>query len=179
MSTDGSAGRIRLEAPGVGTTALLNSVSSTNFNVVSDVSVDKLGTGTGGIFAGQFLRRQSSGEYRIKLRFATNGAMFLASSRIVAGAETTIREVQVTGLTYAPGDVIRFRANASGTGTTSLTGKVWKAGTAEPAASQLTTTDTTAALQSAGTYGIQGYLAGSSTNAPVVLTMDNLLITAN
>ncbi len=48
MSTDGSVGKIKLEAPATGTTALLNSVSSTDFNVVSDISVDKLGHGDGG-----------------------------------------------------------------------------------------------------------------------------------
>ena len=85
----------------------------------------------------------------------------------------------VSGLTYAPGDVLRLRVKASGTGPTTLSAKVWKAGTAEPATAQLSVTDSTAALQSAGGYGIEGYLSGSATNAPVVISVDNLLITAN
>ncbi len=51
----------------------------------------------------------------------------------------------VAGLTYAPGDVLNIRFQVIGTGTTTLRAKLWRAGTAEPAAWQLTATDTTAA----------------------------------
>ena len=79
MSTDGSVGRIKLEAPGVGTTASLNSVSSTNVNVVSDISVDKLGSGSG-IYATQSLRKQTAGSYGMTLVLKAGGALTLESS---------------------------------------------------------------------------------------------------
>ena len=106
----------------------------------------------------------------------SDGKVSLACSyRTVDGTETSIREIVVSGAHLRPGR----RPSVPGEGQrhqpTTLTGKVWKAGTAEPAPAQLSITDTTAALQSAGAYGIQGYLAGSATNAPVVLTVDNLL----
>jgi hypothetical protein len=85
----------------------------------------------------------------------------------------------LTDLTYNAGDKIRIRFTASGTGTTNLAVKAWKVGTAEPAAAQVTATDTTAALQTAGSFAMISYLAGNATNAPVTVSVDNLLVTSN
>jgi hypothetical protein len=61
-----------------------------------------------------------------------------------------------------------------GTGTTALSAKLWRAGTTEPAAWGASANDTTASLQAAGSIGLVSYLSGSSTNAPVVVTFDDL-----
>ncbi|NHB84225.1 hypothetical protein G7085_05190 [Tessaracoccus sp. HDW20] len=63
----------------------------------------------------------------------------------------------------------------TGTGTTALRLKVWS-GATEPTDWTLTATDTTAALQSAGGIGLGTYLSGSSTNAPIVFSFDNLAL---
>ena len=144
MSVDGSVGRIRLEAPAVGTTASLNSVSSTNTNVVSDISFDKLGSGSG-VYATQSLRKQTAGSYGFKLISTSDGKVSVGIIRTVNGTDTSIREIVVSGLTYTPGDVLRVRVKATGTSPTTLSAKVWKAGTAEPATAQLSVTDSTAA----------------------------------
>lgn len=62
----------------------------------------------------------------------------------------------------------------SGTGTATLSGKVWKVGTTEPANWQATTTDTEPTLQTAGAFGLQAYASSSLTNAPIVASFDNL-----
>jgi hypothetical protein len=61
-----------------------------------------------------------------------------------------------------------------GASPTSLRFKAWPTGTAEPAAWQLTTTDSTTGLQAAGSVGFWTYLSGSATNAPVVVSLDDL-----
>ncbi len=42
---------------------------------------------------------------------------------------------------------------------------------------QLTTTDSTAGLQAAGGVGLVTYLSGTSTNFPIVVSFDDLLVT--
>jgi large repetitive protein len=73
---------------------------------------------------------------------------------------------------------LRLRFQVSGTGTATLSGKVWKVGSAEPAAWQVTGTDGTAGRQTAGGVGLVPYLSGTSTNAPITVTVDNLTVTA-
>ena len=81
-------------------------------------------------------------------------------------------------VTYNAGDTIRVRFSATGNGTTTLAAKAWKVGSAEPAAAQATVTGHTASLQTAGSFAIVSYLASNATNAPVTVSVDNLLITA-
>jgi hypothetical protein len=80
----------------------------------------------------------------------------------------------LTGLTVAPGDKLNVKVQANGTSPTTLRAKVWKVGSAEPAAWGATTTDSTAALQGAGGVGFEAYLSGSATNAPQVVSVDDL-----
>ena len=83
------------------------------------------------------------------------------------------------GLTFTAGTPLHVRVQVSGSGPTStLTGRVWTAGTTEPTTNQITVTDAEPALQVAGSIGIQGYLSSSVTNAPVVLSVDNLTVTS-
>ena len=102
----------------------------------------------------------------------------LTISRTVNGTSTVMRQLNLAGVTYAAGDTIRVRFQVTGNGTTTLNAKAWKVGTAEPAAAQATATDSTAALQAAGSFQIVSYLSASSTNAPVTVSVDNLSITA-
>jgi hypothetical protein len=84
----------------------------------------------------------------------------------------------VPGLTAAPGEAITLRMTATGAGSTTLSASAWKASGPAPAAPQVTATDSTAALQAAGSVGLWTYLTGSATNAPVTVTVDDLLVQA-
>lgn len=178
FATDGDRGKISIATAGASGTATLNAVSAADVNAVSDVTVDKMGTG-GGSYVSYLARKTSSGNYYLKLRLLPDGVLHLAASRIVGTTETTIRDVAVSGVSYASGDVLRIRVKVSGNPTTALSAKVWKAGTAEPGSAQLSTTDSTAALQTAGAFGILGYLSSTSTSTPVVIGVDNVLVTGN
>ena len=48
--------------------------------------------------------------------------------------------------------------------------------TTEPAAWNLTATDTTAALQNPGAVGLYTYLSGSATNLPFTVSYDNFRV---
>ena len=116
-------------------------------------------------------------DYRIKLRLLPTSTS-IQISKVVNNVETTLVTQTVTGLTYAPGDVVRLSFRVTGSGTTTLSAKAWKVGTTEPATWRATATDSDAALQRPGSFGLQGYLTSTTTNAPVVASFDNLAITA-
>ena len=91
------------------------------------------------------------------------------------GVETVIGSaVTLPGGAVAAGQVLHLRFLVTGTGTTSLSGKAWFDGAAEPSGWQVQATDTTAALQRAGGVGVHVYLSGSATNTPVTVLTDNL-----
>ncbi|HEY5822678.1 MAG TPA: PKD domain-containing protein [Propionibacteriaceae bacterium] len=177
-STNGSTGNVRLGAAGNAATASLTSVSQRDVNVVVDIATDKLATG-GGIQSTLITRKNGTSDYRMTVQHLASGSVRLNLTRVVNGTSTSLRDVNVTAATYTPGSVLRVRFTATGGGTTVLNGKVWKVGTAEPAAAQITASDATAALQTAGSFAVYNYLSGSSTNAPVTLSLDNLLVTSN
>ncbi len=178
FSTNGSTGNIKLAAAGTAASAYLNTVSQRNVNVVADVSLDSMATG-GGTSTSFVTRKVGTSDYRLTFKQLPAGAIRLNLSRTVNGSATSLKDASVTGLTYAAKDKIRVRLVVSGSGTTSLSAKVWEVGSSEPAAAQITATDTTASLQAPGGFGFYEYLSGSSTTVPVTISIDNLLLTAN
>jgi hypothetical protein len=143
-------------------------VTSTDTTV--DLSIDKAATG-GGISAGIVGRQVGTSYYQARVRFIAGGTVGL---QILNGSSTVLANVNtVSGITYSPGQVLRIRVVTTGTNPTTISAKVWTVGSAEPAAWQLTATDSTAALQAAGSIGLESYLSSSSTNAPVTVSFDN------
>ena len=69
-----------------------------------------------------------------------------------------------------------MRIQVTGTAPTTVRTKVWRVGTAEPATWNLSVTDATANLQAAGSPGFSSYLSSSATNAPIVMSLDDLLV---
>jgi PKD repeat protein len=169
-SVAGGTGNIRLATAGSAPSAYLNSVSSTDSDVTLDASLDKVPNGGGG-FVAIVMRGTASNAYRGKVKIASNGVLTLYVTKVVAGAETTVL-TGTSATTFAAGDTLHLRAQAVGSGTTALKFKVWKGGT-EPSTWGVSTTDTTAALQSASGVGIWTYSSGSTTNQPIVVSVDN------
>ena len=171
-----SGGVGRLVAPlSASRTASLDSVQKTATEVNTKVSLDKPSTGGGTWLAVLGRRVNASNDYRVKLKIASTGVITAQLVRTVGAAETVIQSVVVPGITYAANDVLRIRFQVSGTGTTQLSAKVWRDGSAEPATWLLSSTDTTAALQSAGSVGLWLYLSGSATQAPVTMSVDDFV----
>ena len=175
FSVNGSAGQIKMATAGAGPSVNLSTVSATELNGSVDIALDKLPTGSG--FQGNaIVRRVGTTNYMVKLRLMPTSTS-IQISKVVAGVETVLSTQTVTGLTYAVGDQVRLSFQVKGTSPTTISAKAWKVGSTEPTAWRATVTDNDAALQAAGTVGLQGYLTSSSTNAPVVASFDNLSIT--
>jgi len=145
-----------------------------------DASINKAATGNG-VYVRLLGRHAGSSDYRLRLRFLPDGVVHLAWSKVVAGSEGTVSEVNVSALSYSVGDVlrVRYQLTSNANGTTTLTGKVWKVGTAEPTSAQITGTDSEPSLQGSGAIGVQTSLGSTATNAPLVVAYDNLSVTSN
>jgi hypothetical protein len=114
------------------------------------------------------------GSYQAKIVLRASRSVTMGLSRWT-GSETVISPaIVIPGLTLAAGDQMRVRLQVVGVNPTLVQAKVWKAGTGEPAAWQRTVSDSTAGLQSPGGVGLSVYLSSSSTNIPVVVSLDAL-----
>ena len=121
------------------------------------------------------VRRNGNNEYRVKLRFAANGNVFVSASTVVNNVETPIgSEALVPGLTHTANAIIRFRAQVSGSSPTTLRVRAWADGTTEPTTWHYTQTNSNAALQSAGLLGLRTYISSSITNSPLVFDLRRL-----
>jgi len=172
----GGVGTIKMGSAGAGPGAALTSVSSTDTEIGTTWSVDKTADG-GGLYLTDIVRRVSSTTfYQAKFRLVSTSAATLIITKVSAGTETTLASTTVTGLTVGANEQVRLRVQATGTAPTTLRAKAWKIGATEPASWQVQTTDSTAGLQVAGAVGVQAYLSGSATTAPVVAKLDDVWV---
>lgn len=178
-AVDGSGAKLTMPATGANRRAYLSDPALTTSEVTFTVSSDKAATGNGIYLWGIGRSVTGQGDYRARARLLSNGSVVLAASRAdTAQAETLLgSEVSVSGLTYTAGTPLKMRIKTSGISPTTVQAKIWAASGTEPASWQVTATDSTAALQTAGGVGFGSYLSGTSTNAPVVVTIDDLNVT--
>ena len=175
FAVTGGSGTMRLAA-GSGPSAYLGSTSAVGVDLRTAMRFDKASTGSG-VYASLVSRRIGSSDYRLKVRVASSSTTAYLV-RTVAGSETILATYALPGLVVTASDSLDLRLAASGTNPTTLTGKVWRSGTAEPAVWQMTTTDATASLQAPGAMGVYAYLSGSATNAPITLGLPSFVATA-
>ncbi len=172
-----SAGKGRMShTAGGGRNAYLRAVSSANTRLVMTLSPDKLATGSG-LYSSIVGRAVTgAGEYRAKARLRSDGRIELSLIRTSAtGTETTIRAAAlVPNLTYTPASSFRVRMEVTGTSPTTVRARAWDAAAAEPTDWLVSTTDSTAGMQVAGAIGINSYYSSTATNAPLVLSVDDL-----
>ena len=167
-TADGAAG-FALTAPGTAAAAHLGLVSVPGVEVATSVSVATAPTG-GGTYAYVTGRRVGPDlEYRLRLRFLPDGSVRAGITRLAGSASETLLGAETTVATgLAPGARLQVRLQVTGVGTTAVTASVWADGGAAPATPSLSRTDTTAALQAAGSVGLGSYLTSSSTAATAV-----------
>lgn len=169
-------GRISVAA-GSGRSAVLSQVSSNNTDLSFSLVSNKAITGSGLYVAAIGRSISNAGDYRAKARLMSNGTIGLSLTRNnAAGTETIIlAESTVAGLQFAAGDRLYVRVQVSGVSPTTVRAKMWKQGQTEPVTWARSVTDTTAALQGAGTVGLYYYLSSGATNGPVTLSLDDFL----
>jgi PKD repeat protein len=178
FSVNGAEGAISSTA-GSSRSAYLRSVTSSTSDLLVTLGVNKV-PGGGGLYASAVGRSiVGAADYRAMMRFLADGRVSLRLARVAAGGtDTTMQpETIVPGLTYTVSDRLLLRVQVTGTNPTTVRAKIWKLGAAEPAGWTLSTTDATANLQAPGSSGVATYLSSSAANAPVVLLVDNYLLT--
>jgi parallel beta-helix repeat protein len=169
--TDGQVGRMRLAAPGSSLAASLPRVSGADVDITVSFALDKIPTNKGTYLSLDGRHQADSSTYRAKVIVSGNGALVLQLFRVSGvGAETALTSVAVPGMTYKPGNLIRLRFQIVGA---NLRAKLYPATTAEPANWVTSATDT--AITAPGSIGLIATLSSTVTNAPVVVTVDNLV----
>ena len=157
-------------AAGSGPSAYLNGVSARDVDLLGTVRYDKAATTT--IYTSMVARRIGTSDYRVKIRPGVSSTS-LDLVRTISGAETVLASQVVPGFVMSPSSEINLRLQTVGSGTTTVRAKFWLTGAPEPAAWNLTATDTTAALQAAGAVGFYSYMGSAATNAPVTLQVQS------
>lgn len=176
FDTNGTAGTISLDANAT-RAALLAGVAALNVDYSVRVAVDK--TAAGGNQTVYLLARRidNANEYRGRLRFRTDGQLMLIVEKVAGGSKSTVgSETAVPGVTQAAGTFYRVRMQVQGTTPTTIRLKSWADGQPEPSGWTYTGSDASPSLQTAGSVGMQAYLAASATNAPVLFSFDDLRV---
>lgn len=173
FSVDGSVGRI--VAP-VGSTRSqrLPTVSVADAVVQTDLALTPAASGTG-TYVSLLGRLNGTASYRAKLRYQSGGTVNLSLIRYT-GSEASLASATITGLTVTTGQYLRLKFEIDGSSPTTLRAKLWPRDAAEPTAWTVTATDSTTALQQAGTLGIDVY-ASSSAGSPATVTFDRYTVT--
>lgn len=169
ITDTGSVARLST-GKGITLLARLASVASTDTDVTATTTLSAVPAG-GSAFVSLLGRTVGSDDYRATLVVPAGGG---AASLRVAHGGTSLQSATVAGLTYAAGDVLHIRLQVVGTGTTTIRARAWKTGATEPSTWQVTATDTTAAMQTAGGVGFGSYLGSGSTVSPLVFSFDDL-----
>ncbi len=164
-SVGGGAGKFSVPA-GRTVRADLPAVSTTDTVTTVKLSIEK-NQNAGGIYGSVVGRAVPTvGDYQVKYYRSLSGGMQLFLQR-VQGGENQLAVVTLSSIGFTAGDELNIKLKVSGTAPTSLSAKAWKQGTTEPAAWQITATDSTAAMQAPGGVAVTNYLSGSTTNGPI------------
>ncbi|GAA1831350.1 PKD domain-containing protein [Agromyces salentinus] len=151
--------------------ALLPGVSQTGSVTQVAVTVDK-DVVAGQTVAGIVGRQVGADFYQGRIRLQPGGSVSL---QLMRGSSVILSNTTISGLAFAAGDTLLIKVSVTGTNPTTIAGRIWKAGTPEPLSWQATTTDATAAMQAAGSIGLESYISGTATNIPITVRFDDFL----
>ncbi|MBE7190359.1 PKD domain-containing protein, partial [Jatrophihabitans endophyticus] len=141
----------------------------TDANITTSFTVSAVPVG-GPLYATVSGRRVSAGTgYQSKLLLNPNGTVLIEIVRSINNTATVLKSLTVPGLTYTSGSSLSVRTQATGTNPTLVQARVWRTGTTEPTGWQVSASDSTAALQTAGTTGVIAYLSSAVANAPITV----------
>jgi hypothetical protein len=175
---NGSRGLIVVPAPGQTRTAVLPSIEAGDVDLSFRIRSDSSIVGNGAFVYGLARRTGARNEYRIKVRIAGNGRVYVQPTRLVKNVETNLGpEVRVPNVDWVPGTELVVRGQLVGSSPTSIRIRAWPATAAEPATWLSEVTDGSPVLQNLGAVGLKGYLS-SSAAGPVTLSFDDFRVVA-
>ncbi len=173
FSVSGDAGRIELR-PSWTRTATLTQATSASTTVETTFSADAVPTGAGAVSLSVIGRQTTAGSYQARVRIEAGGTVRLYLLR---------DEVSIAGSgfvlpgTYRAGEALHVRLRVSGGGPTAAAAKLWRDGSSEPADWQLSGSDGTDGMQTAGWVGLKGTLSASTTAPRIVLSISDFQAT--
>ena len=133
-----------------------SAISARDVDIYVRLAVDKRPTG-GIVWAYEVARHNGNNEYRPKILLRPDGTVAVHAGVVVSDAESPIgNPVTVPGLTYDAGTFIWVHAQVTGSSPTTIRVRAWADGQPEPTTWQYVGTDSTAALQTAGSVGLRG-----------------------
>jgi len=162
-----------IDPAGASKTQTLGSVSTSRSDSTVTFTTDVAPTG-GGVYVSTIGRQVGSASYEGRAWINSAGAVQVQ----LLQSGTTVKSAAIGGITFSPGQQLTLRMQVVGTSPTTLQAKVWPATQAEPAAWQVSVTDSTAGLQSAGQVGLRAYLSATATATPITVRFDNYLVSA-
>ena len=172
FNVNGTQGTINIGTAGASRGAYLGT-SAGNVDETFKVSTNKVAAGSHEYIYAVARRQSNLVEYAAKIRLATTGGVYVAISRFNATENVVAAEQVVAGLTNTANEVFDVRFTVTGSSPTTLKVKVWADGTPEPAAYNLTATDSDPSVQGAGGVGVRAYIGAASTDAPVLFSIDD------
>lgn len=161
LSVSNGTGQVSL-APGSTRTMTLGSVSTTSTDATVGFSLNTMPSG-GGSYTSIFGRQVGSGNYAANVWVKPTGVVAL----VLKQGTTVLSTTTVPGIAYAPGTKLQLRLQVTGTFPTTVRARVWQTGQPEPTAWLLSTVDSTAALQTAGSIALQANLSSSAAAANI------------
>ena len=176
FDVNGAAGTMDVTAigqPGA-LTATLPAVSSRDVDILLEVSLDRMPTGSNAYLS--LLARHGSSDYRGRLRLTTTGTTFVQAAHAVGDSETFMGTEQNAHAAFAPGTAVWVRMQVEGASPTTVRMRAWADGSPEPSTWAYTATDSTAGLQAAGVAGFQARLSSSATSAPTLFSVDGFRV---
>ena len=170
---DGSVGRMTTNGSGNGKAAYLGALSADETDSTIDLVLNKEPAGGAAFLSYSGRRIDDDNKYSAMVRYLADGSVNLSLRKFVNGTETNLGHTKVDGLTPGAGDRLHLRLQVTGNSQTHLAAKLWS-GNSEPQGWLLEADDGTAALQAAGGVGVDMYLGGALSNAPITAGFDNL-----
>ena len=172
FSVADGAGRLAV-APGTTPVATLADVVSRDGVVDAVLTPDRLPGTELTLTVGQ---RQIRGDrYETRVEIDAAGAVTLHLVTRSGTVERVLATQEVAGLQITAGTPLRVRTSALGTTPTTLAASVWVRGMPEPADWQIRATDSTRAVQYAGSVGLEVHLPAG--DRELTLTVDDYSVT--
>jgi hypothetical protein len=174
FAVDGTSGKVTVGTVGVPGQhgALLPGGSFQDVELGGTVAIDRVPAGNND-YAFLVARHQANGtEYRLRVRIATTGVVYLQAASVAGTTETYVGNELNTHLALAPGAILHVHAQVVGANPTAIRMRAWLDGSTEPTTWPYSVTDATAALQTAGSAGLETRLASGSTSLGTVFSFD-------
>ncbi len=175
FSVDGNRGLITIPTAGWTSRARLDNMTRADVNVSVGVGVTKRpNTAMTRVWVSARTSSDFASGYLLRANIKADGQVeSLQLVKRVGGSESVVATKANPGVTLGTNDLAQLRLRVVGT---TVQGKVWKAGAAEPGAWQIQVTD--GSVTGAGSVGVGAYTGASAAPLPVVVAFDNFTATA-